>query len=198
MGLEGKIFIAGTGVEEAGVDGESAINDTTPSAALTVSGAAKLVKPLWFRTYFDTEGGAAPDWHFAYLQSDKSVTGKGTTMDAICTLGGASPPTAVATFQNTLSSVTAIVAAEYVVLTERIHVLDNFVSVEGATTSGGVESPGDGLRTMEAHWNHQDYPPFWLTEGAAMLFYAGTGTTDSKYNYSCAWLELDESVYGVD
>jgi hypothetical protein len=195
MALEGRVFVAGHGVEEAGIDGEAAVNDTTPSFALT-AGNDTIVIPLWFRAYFDTEGGAAPVWHLAYCQSTKGVSGAGTAVTAIPTLGGLSPRTSAAEAQTSLSGVTAIVAAEYVVLTERIHVLDNYVSAEAATTVAGAEAPGGRYSNMEAVYEF-DKTPIALTAGASVLFYTATGVSDSKYNYSMCWVEVPADVYGI-
>lgn len=195
MALEGRVFVGGHGVEEAGIDGEAAVNDTTPSFALTAPNDT-IVIPLWFRAYFDTEGGAAPDWHLAYCQSSKGVSGAGTAVTAISTLGGTSPRASAAEAQTSLSGVTAIVAAEYVVLTERIHVLDNYVSAEAATTVAGAEAPGGRYSNMEAVYEF-DKTPIALKAGSSVLFYTATGTTDSKYNYSMCWVELPNDVYGI-
>jgi len=192
MMLEGRVFVAGTGLEEDGVDGEAAIDDTTPSWALTAPAGDVVVIPLWFRAYFDTEGGAAPDWHFIYVQADKSGYSAGTEMTAINCLGGSNPRSAQGKLQNTLSSLSAITASENVVLDERIHVLDNFQSVEAATGAPGVESPG-GISTMQAIWTPSF--PIGLYAGSFIGFYTATGTTDSKYNVGCAWIELPSDVY---
>jgi len=193
MSLEGRVFVAGHGIEEAGIDGEAALNDTTPSLALTAPNDT-IVIPLWFRAYLDTEGGAAPDMLFAYVQATKGISGAGTAVTAINCLGGLSPRASAAECQSSLSGVTAITAAENVVLTERIHILDNFVSVEGATTSAGVEGPGRS--TMELLYTF-DKTPIALNAGSSVLFYSSTGTTDSKHNYSMCWVELPADVYGI-
>lgn len=193
MMLEGRVFMAGTGLEEAGVDGEAAINDTTPSWALVAPAGDVVVIPLFFRAYFDTEGGAAPDWHFIYVQADKSAYSAGTNMTAINALGGSNPRTAQGKLMNTLSSVTALSDAENVIMTERIHILDNFQSTEGATGKGGsIEFPG-GKSVMELLWTPPC--PIGLYAGSMVAFYTATATTDTKYNVAAAWIEIPANIY---
>ena len=195
MGLEGRIFYAGHGIEEAGHDSAAALDDTTPSFALSAPAVDWVVIPLWFRAYFDTEGGAAPVWLWAYVQATKGVNGAGTAVTAINGLGGTDPRAAQGTAQHSLSSVTAITAAQNVVLGERTQLLDNFQSAEAVATDDNIETPG-GKSTFEFHWNCNDtVAPITLWKGSSVLFYAGTGTTDSKYNYSCAWVEIPAGVY---
>jgi len=198
--LEGRGFVAGTGLEEAGVDGAAAVDETTPSWALTAPASGTLIYPLFFRAYFDTEGGAAPTLHVNYVQANKAAHGAGTLMTALNLLGGwnsglSAARTAQGKFENTLSSLTSYTAAENVVITERTHVLDNYTSVEAATTIAGAESPGNTGSSHELIWQPEQAFPIFLNAGSALMFYAATGTTDSKYNATAAWLELDPDVY---
>ena len=196
--LEGRVFIAGHGVEEAGIDGESSLNEQTPSFALSQASSDVIAIPLFFRAYFDTQGGAAPDMHLTYVQADKAIDGAGTAVTAISTLGGDSPRVPSAKCQTSLSGITAITSDQMVVLTERLHILNNFVSTEGATTNAGVEGPGRS--TMELVWTPEmlfGAPPFGLRNGASLLFYSSTASTDSKYNYTCMWAEVPGAVYGL-
>ncbi len=201
LGLEGRIFVAGHGVEEAGIDSEAALDDQTPSAALAAPLGGTIVIPLFFRAYFDTEGGAgAPSLLYAYVQENKGIAGAGTAQTAINCLGGARPRTAQAVFQTSLSSITAIAAAENVVLSERTHMLDNMITVEAVTTVQGVESIGNNGAGTGASYEYTWKPgsiPIVLKNGSALLFYAHTATTDSKYNYTMAWAEIDEDKYEV-
>lgn len=191
--LEGRCFVAGHGIEEAGTDSEAALDDTTPSAALVCNSTSTIAIPLFFRAYFDTEGGAAPDWHLAYVQASKGVSGSGTAMNSLNMLGGSSPRTPVSEPMHSCSSVTAITSAQNVIFTQRIHVLDNSVSVEAAT---GVDSemPGGRYSQFEAVYDFKEIP-VGLYNGSSVLFYAATGTTDSKYNYTIGWVEIDADRY---
>ncbi len=197
--LEGRIFVAGHGIAEAGVDSEAALDDQTPSASLSAPLGGTVILPLYFRAYFDTEGGAGtPKMLLAYVQKDKGIAGSGTAFTSLSCLGGVSPRRAQAVFQNTLSSITAIVAAENVVLNERTHMIDNLISVEGATTAPIVETFNGNAsgKGFEFIWR-PDGLPVVLAGGSSMLFYAHTDGGDSKYNYTMAWAELDEDDYAV-
>jgi len=198
--LEGRIFVAGHGIAEAGVDSEAALDDQTPSTSLSAPLGGIIVIPLYFRAYFDTEGGAGtPKMLLAYVQKDKGIAGTGTAFTAINCLGGTNPRTAQAKFQNTLSSITAIVAAENVVISERTHMLDNMISVEAVTTVQGVEvfHPRGGGTGASYEFIWKPEMPVVLAAGSSMLFYAHTDGGDSKYNYTMAWAELDEDDYAA-
>lgn len=192
--LEGRMFVAGHGIEEAATDGYASLDDTTPSVALTVSGTSVVAIPVFFRAYFDTEGGAAPDWHLAYCQASKGVSGSGTAMDKLNCLGGNNPRTPSAEALHTCSGITAITDAQNVIFTQRIQVLDNYLSVEAATGKTGIEAPGGRYSNMEAVYDFKEFP-LGLYDGSSVLFYANTGTTDTSYNYTIAWVELPADVY---
>ena len=198
--LEGRIFVAGHGIEEAGVDSEATLDDQKPSVALSAPLGGTIVIPLYFRAYFDTDGGAAPSVLYAYVQADKGIAGSGTAVTSLSCLGGVSPRRAQAVFQNSLSSITASVAAENVVVSERTHLIAAMIGTEAATTVQGVEvfAPDGGGTgsSFEFIWK-PDGIPVTLKGGSSMLFYAHTGSGDSKYNYTMAWAELDEDDYRV-
>lgn len=195
LALEGRIFIAGNGIEETEINGEASIDDTTPTIALVAPDSGTIVLPLYFRAYFDTEGGAAPDLKLAYVQESKSVRGSGTALTALNLLGGSSPRSAAATCEHTCSSVTAITNAQNVMFRERLQTLDNAISTEGATTVVGQESIG-GDSTMEFLVRfEQEGLPFALYGGSSILFYQGTGTADSEWNFTWIWAELDSDIY---
>lgn len=189
MMLEGRIFVAGSGIEENGVAGTADLDDTTPVFGLVSPAGGKVILPLWFKIYYDTEAAAAPEhFHLAYVQADKSAFAAGTEMTSISALGGDNPPTAQAHFLYTLSSVTAITAAQNVTLTSREHLLDNFVSVEAAT---GKDVERINESNMELQWK----PPFplGLYGGASLLWYGIDAT--ARWNVACAWMELPSDVY---
>ena len=198
--LEGNVFYAGTGVAEAGVDGIGAADEQTPTFAIVAPPGGKVIIPIWARFYFDTEGGAAPSMLLNCVQATKGAYDAGTSMPSINALGGANPKTAQGRLINTLSALTAYVAAENVVLTERTNMLDNFISEQTITPAANLayshqETPGDGGNYLELNIDFLTRFPLALHEGSFVAFNAVTGTTDSKYNVSACWVELDSTVY---
>ena len=64
LGLEGKIFIAGVGLEGTALTGRTSLADTTPDIWLqSPSGGNVLIRPLHFEALVTAEGDAAPDWY---------------------------------------------------------------------------------------------------------------------------------------
>jgi len=190
MMLEGRVFVAGTGIEEAGVAGIAALDEQTPVFGLVAPAGSVVIVPLWFKVHYDTEAAAAPaNMHLAYVQADKAAYSAGTAMTAINALGGSNPRTAQGKLQHTLTALTAIVAAEYVALTSRLHILDNLQSVEMATTRDNVETMDRS--PMELSWVPTF--PIGLYKGASILFYAIDAT--ARYNVAAAWVEVPADVY---
>ena len=189
MMLEGRMFVAGTGAEEAGVAGIAALDETTPIFGLTAPAGGIVAIPLWFRAYYDTEAAAAPaGLEFIYVQATKAAFSAGTLMDAINCLGGSDPPAAQAKMQSTLSSVTAIASAENVALTQREHILNDLTSVESAT---GKDIERLNESNHEFVWKPQF--PIGLYKGAGLYFYAIDAT--ARWNASFAWVEIPSATY---
>lgn len=197
LALEGRIFTAGTGIAEGGIDSESSLNDQTPSVALYAPSSGTIVLPLYFRAYFDTEGDAgSPKILMSYVQSDRVSPAASTAFTALNCLGGLNPRVSQASCVHTLSSLTGFAHSENVVTHERTHLLDNMITAEMLTTVQGVEPIGTSDTSYEFLW--QPEIPIPLRAYSAILFYAvKTGSTDTKWNYTIAWAELDEDTYKV-
>ena len=198
--LEGNVFYAGSGVAEAGVDNIASANEQTPTFALVAPEGGTLVIPVWFRFYFDTEGGGAPTALLNYVQKTSDATNAGTTMPSINALGGSNPKAAAGRLINTLSGINAYTAAQNVVLTERTHMLDNFISEQTITPNTDLayshqENPGDVGNYLEMNVDMLKRYPIVLSEGALVAFNSVTGGGDSKWNVSACWVEIDASVY---
>ena len=192
--LEGRIFVAGSGLAETEINGEAAIDEQTPTFLLAAPTAGTIVIPLYLRIYLDTEGGAAPaGFYVSYAQANKVAAAAGTAMSPLNCMGGATPRKHQAVALHTVSGIVAIGDNENVILTERSHFLDNFTSVEAVTTVQGVERWD--ASTFELTW--QPEMPISLRYGSGIYFHAGTGTDDSEFNYTIAWAELDEDTYKV-
>jgi len=190
MMLEGRVFVAGTGVEEAGVAGIADLDDQTPVFGLVAPAGGVVVIPKWFRVYYDTEAGAAAEHiHLIYVQKEKAAFSAGTEMAAINCLGGANPRTAQGKLQYTLTSLTAITNDDNVPLTSREHILDDLISAEMAAADTQIETLG--VSTLELIWRPTF--PIGLYYGAALYFYGINAT--SRFNVSAAWIEVPEEDY---
>ncbi len=194
LALQGDVYLAGTGIAEAGIDDDDGVLDEEGLLVLQAPSSGTLVIPLYMRAYFDTEQAQVPAIMVAYIQASKTwgaTTGTATT--GINALGGASPNTQSALVWTAAVTDAAVSDAENVVLSERTHLLASFITNEMATTDVAVESPG--VSTTEFTWV-PDFPII-LSTGASLLFQAFTPTARSKYNTTVAWAELDSSVYGL-
>jgi len=191
MMLEGRIFVAGTGVEEAGISGVADFSDeTTPIVGLVAPAGGVVMLPLWIKIYYDTEAAAAPaNTHLMYVQKTKAAFSAGTEKAAINCLGGANPRAAQGKLQVTLSSLTAITSDENVALTSRLHVLDNLMSGEMIAEDANVETFAPS--PLELIWTPSF--PIGLYYGSGIYFYAIDAT--AKYNVAAAWIELPASIY---
>ncbi len=194
LALEGNVYLAGTGIAEAGIDDDDGILDEEGLLVLQAPSAGTLIVPLYLRAYFDTEQAQVPTIMIAYIQASKTWGATtGTAVTGINALGGAAPNEQKAKVWNQALTDAAVSNAENVVLTERTHMLASFITAEMATTDVAVESLG--VSTTEFTWT-PDFPII-LGTGSSILFQAFTPSSRSKYNYTVAWAELDASVYGL-
>src|SRR3990167_9691011 len=83
LGMEGKIFIAGGGLEGTALTGQTSLAETTPAIWLAAPpGGNVLVRPLWFEALISAEGGAAPDWYLSVVTASIAITTAGTAVTA--------------------------------------------------------------------------------------------------------------------
>lgn len=196
MALEGRVFCAGTGLEEAGVTTATTLADTAATFALVAPASGTLVIPVRLTCYQDTEGDGANEIHLMYTQGDKSGFGGGTIMPAINALGGASPRAAQARFQSTVT-LDAIVASEYVSLTHRIHIIDNWQTTETDAGNGiGCENYGPSIFEFSYDFLERKVP-LVLTGESSISVHTNTATTGDTLNASMVWVELPADVYGL-
>ncbi|KKM85255.1 hypothetical protein LCGC14_1290880 [marine sediment metagenome] len=194
LALQGDIYLAGTGIAEAGIDDDDGVLDEEGLLVLQAPSSGKLIIPLYMRAYFDTEQAQIPTIMISYIQASKTwgaTTGTATT--GINALGGASPNTQSALVWTAAVTDAAVSDAENVVLTERTNMLVSFITNEMATGDVAIETPG--VSSTEFTWI-PDFPII-LAVGSSILFQAFTPTARSKYNVTVAWAELDSSVYGL-
>ena len=193
-GLEGKVYIAGHGLEEAATDGIiTTLDETTPTFMLMAPASGTIVVPIWAEFRMHTEGGAAPDAYLSYVGVDRSSPPSYTALDKLQINGAATSSLAIC--GKTISAVTAITSAQTVLLARRANILDNTISVEMATTRAQVENPGlDPLALSFDFWS-KFHGALQLYAGRSIMFHTVTATTVSAYSVTFLWAEIESSVY---
>lgn len=183
---EGKLWTAGVGVENAGIDADSAIDDTSPEAALvSASSDTTLVLPIMVRVMVHTEGGALQQVQVAVTRAAAdcatTLTVTGTALTAIQNhnVSYTTSPTASALYTCTASALTNADYQSLILATAA----DNPVSGTG----------GLGFNKGTVLEVNMLQMPRILHSGAALLIYPYTGTSDGKYTYAITWAELTAS-----
>ena len=197
LALEGRVFMGGHGLEEAATDGIiTTLDETTPTFILMAPASGKVILPIMAEFRLMTEGGAAPDAYLSYVGVDRSA-GLTKTDLAVVPVGrlaaNAQTPTAICA--KTVSGVTAITDAQTVLLARRAEMLDNFISVEAATTRAQVESMRFGSLDLPFDFWDRYHGAFVLYQGQSIMFHTKTATTVSAYGVSFLWAELPSDVY---
>ena len=186
--VQGKLFEAGFGPEDTAADSQAAIDDTLVSFALLSVGAGKIVVPLLLKLAMTADGGALTRLDISFTKpaalcaTALALTG-GRAMTSIHNMYRTSPaqsgPTAsvfygaATTFAITS---TALVAAD--------HVDYHYETwIDAALTV--MTQPQIKVINFMAE------APRGLTDGAAMLVYINTATTDSTFIPYIQWAELD-------
>lgn len=191
--LQGRVFIGGEGIEATDVDGEAALDDTTPTWLLRAPDSGVIVVPLYVRLQLTTEGGAAPDAYLTLINSnldDPIVYTSGTAGTVLNALGGQSMAHQ-AKFVNTVT-IAAVTSAQNAVIWQAKDLPDNIISVEAMGTGTPIETLGNSMTAVSIPL----FPhiPIALTKGGMLAFYTATAVSDSKYRPTFVWAELPDSI----
>lgn len=190
LALNGKLFMAGVGIEGTALTGRTALDDTTPDIWLQApAGGNVLIRPLWLEIYVTAEGGAAPNWQLAAIGANIAITTVGTTVTPLSfgKVGASS-----AAILQTLPTVGAITSAQNVRLASMENALDNLISVEQVTTAAGDREDYQGTK------NRIQYPfpfPLYLADGQAVAFYGYAGTTGQDFEWTLVFAEYDAAAF---
>jgi len=180
---EGKVWCAGVGAENAGVDSAAALDDLTPTFALVAPASSSvLVVPILVRMSTHTEGGALNQLQVAVTRAASdcattlSVSGTAFTAIQNKLSGNTGSPQSAATYTCTSSALTNA----------------DYVSTVLATQADNPVSGTGGLGFNRGCVFELDMlaDPFILNSGAGLLVYGYTGTTDQKYLPYLVWAEL--------
>ena len=194
LGLEGKVFIAGHGLEEAATDGIiTTLDDTTPTFVLMAPLTGTIVIPIWAEIRMMTEGGAAPDAYLSYIGVPRVTTTAGTTLDKLQICGEATSSAALCL--KTVSAVPTFTSAQNVLLARRAEMLDNMTSAEMLTTLPNTETMARDPLGLEFNFMAKFGGAFQLYKGTSVQFHTKTATTVSAYGCTFVWAELPSSIY---
>jgi len=188
LGLEGKIFLCGVGLEGSALVGQTSLADTTPTIWLaSPEGGNVLIRPLYFEALVSAEGGAAPDWYLSVVTANIGTTAGTTITPQSLGVVGA---TSAATVLHTVTA-NAFTDAQNTRLRSSENTLDNLISVEGATTVIGVDDMMNRMTTIS-----YDFPfPIYLADGQALAFHSATGTTGQSLEWTLAYAEVDAAAH---
>ena len=193
-GFQGNVYIAGHGLEETATDGIiTTLDETTPTFMLMAPASGTIVIPIWAEIRMHTEGGAAPDAYLSYVGVDRSSPPAYTSLDKLQLNGSATSSLAIV--GKTVSAVAAITSAQTVLLARRANILDNVISVEGATTSPGQELMGRNSLALEFNFWEKFGGAFQLYAGRSVMFHTVTATTVSAYSVTFVWAEVPSATY---
>ena len=190
LGLEGKIFAAGVGIEGTALTGRTALDDTTPDIWLqSPAGGNVLIRPLWFEAMVTTEGGAAPDWYLAAIGASIAISTPGTTVTPLSfgKVGASS-----AAILQTLPTVGAITSAQNIRLASSESALDNLISVEHIT---GANTDKEDMMSSLTRIQYPFPFPLYLADGQAVGFYSVTGTTGQGLEWTLVYAEIDSAAH---
>jgi len=193
-GFEGKVYIAGHGLEEAATDGIiTTLSEVTPTFMLMAPAGGTIVIPIWAEVRIMTEGGAAPDAYLSYVGVDRSSPPAYTALDKLQINGVSTSSDAIV--GKTISAVTAFTSAQNVVLARRSAMVDNMISVEGLTTLPSAHTMERNTYGLEFNFWDKFGGAFQLYKGTSVMFHTKTATTVSAYGCTFVWAEVNSSVY---
>ncbi len=191
---QGKIFEAGQGLQTVAVDSQ-AESTLTPDdvkgtyALVAPSASSPLIIPIMLRVCWEVEGGAATDHQLVFTkQASDCVTtlalsGRDSVSIQNMNKGKAHTPTASALYgvaTTFLVTVSALVDADNIMYDFTAHADNNLVSPLTGTS-------------QQVQWNFwSNGAPHILSEGAAMIFYISSGTTDAGIHPYMQWAEVEE------
>ena len=193
---EGKIFEAGFGAEDTAADSQASLDETKVTFALQSPEADEpIVVPICLKLMCTADGGALSNFQVMFTKPARlcaTVNALSTTraMTSIHNMFRRNPPVAspkagayygqATTFDITS---TALLAADYVSY--------HFGHVIDAALTTGLVAPGEGPSNVQTFRFLNDGIPHLLTQGAAMLVYVYTGTSDSTWFPYVQWAEVE-------
>ena len=176
--------MAGLGPEESAIDSAASLNDVSPTFALVAPSETTTIIPIYAAFSLIADGGALSQVDVAVTKkaADCAVTlvVTGTELNYQNTRTDLDGETGTATAFHTATA-TALTTADYITL-EHTQILDAVL-----TTGAPMVNPEETVHKMR-FWKDGQY--LFLREGAALLFYAYTGSVDSTWKPYLVWAEV--------
>ena len=189
---QGKVFEAGFGVESTPADSQAAIDDTLVTFALQAPSAdSPLVIPILLKLMMVADGGALTRIDVAFTKPASQCATALALSGGRAMLGGSLPM-----YRTTAKSFTAQASALYGAATT--FAITSTALVAADYISFHYDSYIDAALTVMTQPPVKTFNflleglPHILTNGAAMLVYINTGTSDSTWIPYMQWAELTE------
>jgi hypothetical protein len=185
--MEGKIFEAGMGGESTAIASSDALLETEPQITLQAPKNDTLIIPIQLRLAVVADGGALTNWQVAFTKAAAScatsLTLSGTACHHIsnCNTAFLTSPEATALYGDKITS-SALVVGDYVSY--------HYGAAIDALLTTGLVTLGNGPSNVSTYNFLDDGAPHILANGAAMLVYTYTGTSDSTWTYYMQWAEV--------
>jgi len=193
---EGKIFAAGHGLQDTGIDSQAETTLTPDDVKATFalqspSAATPLILPLLVKVSWESEGGSATDFQLVFTKASNlcatalAFSGRDMLVDNFCTYS-ANPVKA-----------TPVAQAYYGVATTFLLTVSALVSADmvmweyGVAADNNVVGPlSNSDRVYKANFMEEGLPHI-LTSGAAMIFYISATGGDAVIHPYIQWAELE-------
>jgi len=192
---QGKVFEAGHGLQDTAIDSQAEAtmtpDDVKASVALQSVGN-KLVIPLVFRCMWEAEGGAATDYELIFTKASSqcatklTLSGRAMLQPGIC-MYSANPVKGTPTASALYGAATTFLLTVSALVTADMCMYDFGILVDNNVASPVTNSS----RLYERNFMAEGAPHI-LTDGAAMIFYINSATTDATFHPYMQWAELDE------
>jgi hypothetical protein len=186
---EGKIFEAGMGAESAPINSAASLTQVNPQLALQSPKNDTLVIPIQLRLAIVVEGGALTTWDLVFTKAAANCSTAMTFTVGTNLLHRSNANKAY----NSTGEAVAIYGDKITMSANTVsdHVLYHYGSVVDNITSVSKLSLGEGGPTNVHKINFlNEGAPHIMTQGAAMILWMSTGTTDSTWWYYFQWAEV--------
>jgi len=193
---QGKIFSAGQGLQDAGIQSQGETTLTPDDVKATVAlqapvSGTKIIVPIQMKVMWEVEGGAATDYQLiqtksasecatALTLSGRDMLVKGLPLYSTTPVQGVAQAKALYGVATTfLLTVSALTTADQVIVDYGAYA-DNNVSAPLATAGN----------RFDVNFLATGCPPL-LTAGAALILYISAATSDCQIHPYIQWAELD-------
>lgn len=189
--MEGKVFEAGYGLEDAAITSEGAVNDLNVAYSLQSPAASDLlVIPIILKIQIVADGSSLTTFQVLFtkpaeLCATKLAISSGTALTSKHCLYRTNP--ALQTQRATTlsaSTSTALVAADYVSYHRGTAI--------NALLTTGLPTLGEGPSNVQTFRFLDEGAPHILTSGAAMMVHVNDAATDTTSTVYMQWAEVTE------